>query len=100
MAIKTRVKTDEDAPTQAKFPPVSSLHRTVPVTPSGWVNIRLKMYSGARNIAIIMSETGRFTRRKLIGTLASVEIKVNAKIQLKMTEEEWTTNNENKTTTK
>ena len=88
MAIKTRVKTDEDAPTHAKFPPVSSLHRTVPVTPLGWVNIRLKMYSGARNIAIIMSETARFTRRKLIGILASVEIKVNAKFQLKMTEEE------------
>ena len=77
MAIKTRVKTDEDAPTHAKFPPVSSLHKTVPVTPLGWVNIRLKMYSGARNIAIIMSETARFTRRKLIGILA--DVKMNGK---------------------
>ena len=80
MAIKTRVKTDEDAPTQAKFPPVSSLHRTVPVTPSGWVNIRVNIYSGARNIAIIMSETARFTRRKLIGILADVKMKVNTRM--------------------
>ena len=80
MAIKTRVKTDEDAPTHAKFPPVSSLHRTVPVTPLGWVNIRLKMYSGARNIAIIMSETARFTRRKLIGILADVKMKVDTRM--------------------
>ena len=80
MAIKTRVKTDEDAPTHAKFPPVSSLHRTVPVTPSGWVNIRLKMYCGAINIAIIMSETARFTRRKLIGILADVKMKVNTRM--------------------
>ena len=80
MAIKTRVKTDEDAPTHAKFPPVSSLHRTVPVTPLGWVNIRLKMYSGARNIAIIMSETARFTRRKLIGILAGAKMKVNTRM--------------------
>ena len=80
MAIKTRVKTDEDAPTHAKFPPVSSLHRTVPVTPLGWVNIRLKMYSGARNIAIIMSETARFTRWKLIGILADVKMKVNTRM--------------------
>ena len=80
MAINTRVKTDEDAPTHAKFPPVSSLHRTVPVTPSGWVNIRLKMYSGARNIAIIMSETARFTRRKLIGILADVKMNVNTRM--------------------
>ena len=80
MAIKTRVKTDEDTPTHAKFPPVSSLHRTVPVTPLGWVNIRLKMYSGARNIAIIMSETARFTRRKLIGILADAKMKVNTRM--------------------
>ena len=80
MAIKTRVKTDEDAPTHAKFPPVSSLHRTVPVTPSGWVNIRLNIYSGARIIAIIMSETARFTRRKLIGILADVKMKVNTRM--------------------
>ena len=36
-AMKTRVNTEQIPPTHAKFPPVSSMHKTFPVTPSGWV---------------------------------------------------------------
>ena len=65
----TKVNTEEAPPTHAKFPLVSNLHNTVPVTPTGWVKVWLKMYSGARNVAIMISATARFTSKKFIGIL-------------------------------
>ena len=59
----TRVKTEVAPPTQARLPPVNSLQSTSPVTPSGWVNVWIKMYCGRKNVANVMSATARFKRR-------------------------------------
>ena len=69
MDITIKVKTDEAAPTHEKFPPVSSRHRTDPVAPSGWLNVRLRMKSGMMKIAITMSEIARFTSKRFIAFL-------------------------------
>ena len=42
MAIAASVTIEEAAPVHARFPPVSSLHKAVPVTPSGWVEVSVK----------------------------------------------------------
>ena len=69
MATAEKVNADAAAPTHAKFPPVSSLHKIVPVSPSGWVRKTLKITSGAMKVAKRMSATARFTSRKFMGTL-------------------------------
>ena len=63
MEMLAKVKTDEAAPTKAKFPPVSNLHNTVPVTPSGCVKVWLRMYCGVINEAYMISATAKLTRR-------------------------------------
>ena len=63
MAIATKVTFEEVAPTQAKFPWVRNLHKTVLVTSSGWVKMSLKNTLGAINVANMISATARFTTR-------------------------------------
>lgn len=63
MAIATKVTIEEDPPIHAIFPSVSTLHRTVPITPSGWIEVILKKTLGAINAAYRISATARFIRR-------------------------------------
>ena len=63
MAIAARVTIEETAPTHATLAPVSNLHKTVPVIPSGWVEVSLINTSGAINTAYRISATARFTTR-------------------------------------
>ena len=60
----TKVTTEEEAPTQARFPLVNSLHKSNPAVPSGWVIEWMKRYLGAKNTATAMSAMARFMRRK------------------------------------
>ena len=50
-------------PTQAKFPDVTNLHKTVPANPLGWSIAILKITSGAINAAYMISAIARFTIR-------------------------------------
>ena len=61
--MATKVKTEAALAAQAKFPPVTTLQSTVPVIPSGWVKVLIKMYRGAKNVTVVMSATARFIRR-------------------------------------
>ena len=63
MAIAASVTIEEVAPIHATFPPVNNLHKTVPVTPSGWVEVSLINTSGAINVAYRISATARFTSK-------------------------------------
>ena len=63
MAIAARVTIEEAAPIHVMIPPVSNLHKTVPVIPSGWVEDRLINTSGVINTAYRISATARFTSR-------------------------------------
>lgn len=76
--MATRVNTEEAPPVHAKAPPVRNLHNRAPVKPSGWVNVWTKMCMGAKNVATTMSATAKFTRRKFIGVLQNIYIKLNA----------------------
>ena len=61
--MATILKAEEAAPTQEKFPSVSSVHKTLPITPSGCVVMCLKIIFGMRNAVIMMSATARFVSR-------------------------------------
>lgn len=63
MAIATKVTIEEAPPIHAKFPSVNNLQSTVPVTPSGWIEVILKNTLGAINAAYRISATARFTSR-------------------------------------
>ena len=51
------------------FPPVNNLHKTLPVTPPGWVNVWLKMYCEAINVGNMISAIAKSTKRWLMETL-------------------------------
>ena len=57
--MATKVNTEVALAAQAKFPAVTTLQSTVPVTPSGWVKVLIKMYRGAKNVIAVMSATVR-----------------------------------------
>ena len=63
MAIAAKVITEEVAPTHAVIPAVSSLHKAVPVSPSGCVKLNWKRKLGTIKTAYKTSATARFTRR-------------------------------------
>ena len=61
--MATRVTIEEALPTHARFPPVTNLHRSIPVSPSGWETVNLTRTFGAMNTAYKMSATARLTSR-------------------------------------
>ena len=63
MAIATKVKIEEAAPAHPTAAPVSNLHKTVQVTPSGWVKARLDKAFGTMNMAYTISPTAKLTSR-------------------------------------
>lgn len=51
MAIDSKVRIEEIAPIHATVAPVRTLHKTVPVMPSGWVKVSSNKTFGAINVA-------------------------------------------------
>ena len=61
--MATKVITEDVPATHARFPPVSNLHKTVPIVPPGWVEASLRNVSGVTNVAYRISATARLTIR-------------------------------------